>query len=158
MPKAWPGPRYEVKVRFRAPLNFVYRWCTDYTSKDARLEGEKFQRRILRRTSREVTYEDLDEMDGGWFWTRHFVRLEPPNRWRSESVGSHRAYLLDYELTPLPGNQTLLTLTARRSPYGIGGRNPPKSQWERSVQASWMSFRRFLERDFRRSRPKKATR
>ncbi|HTP54922.1 MAG TPA: hypothetical protein VML94_08220 [Thermoplasmata archaeon] len=158
MPKSWPGPRYQVRVSFRAPLDFVYRWCTDYTPGDARLEGEKFERRILRRSPREVVYEDLEELDGGWFWTRHIIRLMPPNRWHSDSIGSHRAYLLDYRLTRLGADRTQLTLTARRSPYGIGGRNPPKGQWERSVKKSWKSFGRFLERDYRKARPKRARR
>jgi hypothetical protein len=156
MPKKWPGPRYQVRAKFRAPVSFVYRWCTDYTPGDARLEGEKFQRRILRRTEREVVYEDLEDTEDGWFWSRHVVRLLPPNRWHSDSVGSHRAYSLDYRLTKLPGDQTQLTLTARRSPYGVGGKNPSKSKWVRSVAKSWKSFGRFLERDYRNSRSKRA--
>jgi len=155
LPKRWPGPRYQVKVRFDAPLNFVYGWCTDYTPNDARLEGERFERRILRRSPRQVVYEDLEEMDGGWFWTRHYVRLQPPHRWHSDTVGSHRAYLLDYTLSKLPGDRTELTLTARRSPYGVGGPNPPKIEWERSVRKSWISFRRHLEKDYRSARSKK---
>jgi hypothetical protein len=155
LPKKWPGPRYEVRVRFRAPVKFVYRWCTDYTPGDARLEGEGFRRWILRRSAREVTYEDLEETKDGWFWTRHEVRLTPPDRWHSDSIGSHRAYSLDYRLTELPGDRTQLTLTARRSPYGIGGKNPAKAQWERSVAKSWKSFGRFLERDYRKSRTRR---
>ncbi|MFY9717782.1 MAG: hypothetical protein WAK40_07630 [Thermoplasmata archaeon] len=156
MPKRWPGPRYEARVKFRAPVNFVYRWCTDYTPGDARLEGETYQRRILRRTAREVLYEDLEDSKDGWFWSRHQVRLLPPNRWHSDSIGSHRAYSLDYQLTELPGDQTQLTLVARRSPYGIGGKNPPKSQWVSSVEKSWNEFGRFIERDYLKARTKRA--
>jgi len=156
IPKRWPGPRYEVRAKFRAPLGFVYRWCTDYTPADGRFEGEEYSRRILRRTVREVVYEDLADTKEGWFWTRHVVRLLPPNRWHSDSVGSHRAYSLDYKLTKLPGDRTQLTLTARRSPYGIGGKNPPKSQWQRSVAKSWRAFGRALERDYRKARSKHA--
>lgn len=101
---------YEIRTRFRAPLDFVYRWCTDYTAQDARLEGERYERRILKRTSNEVVYEDLDDLDGGWFWSRMVFRLHPPDRWHAESVGSHRTYSLDYRLSALPNRQTLLTL------------------------------------------------
>ncbi len=152
MPRKWPGPSYEVRATFKAPLEFVYRWCTDYTPQDARLEGEKYTRRILRRTPREVIYEDLEETKQGWFWSRHVVRLLPPNRWHSDSVGSHRAYALDYRLTELPGNRTQLILKARRRPYGVGGKNPPKSEWEHSVAKSWKTFGRFLERDYQKVR------
>jgi hypothetical protein len=155
MPKRWPGPRYEVRASFRAPLDFVYRWCTDYTPNDGRYEGESYQRRILRRTAREVIYEDLEDTKEGWFWTHHVVRLLPPDRWHSDSVGSHRAYSLDYRLTKMPGDQTQLILTARRRPYGVGGKNPPRPPWERSVAKSWRAFGRVLERDYRKTRAKK---
>ncbi len=151
MGSRWPGPTYEVTRTFRAPLEFVYTWCTDYTPDDARHEGEKYERQIIRRSPREVIYEDLEGSKDGWFWTRHVVRLLPPNRWHSDSVGSHRAYSLDYRLTRLPGNRTQLILRARRRPYGIGGKNPPKAAWERSVATSWKRFARVLERDYRKS-------
>jgi hypothetical protein len=150
MPNRWPGPSYEVRVTFRAPIDFVYRWCTDYTPEDARYEKEDYTRRILRRTSREVVYEDLTDTKEGWFWSRHVVHLHPPDHWRSDTVGSHRAYALDYRLSSLPGNRTQLTLTARRRPYGIGGKNPPKTQWEPSVAKSWRNFARVLERDYKK--------
>jgi len=150
MTTRWPGPVYEVRATFDAPLKFVYRWCTDYTPRDARLEEENYERRLLRRSRTEVVYEDLEELNRGWYWTRHVVRLRPPNRWHSDSVGSHRAISLDYRLSRLPGNRTQLTLTARRRPYGIGGKNPPKSEWERSVAGSWKKFGRALERDYKR--------
>ncbi|MGC2034502.1 MAG: hypothetical protein WA761_03530 [Thermoplasmata archaeon] len=155
MPKRWPGPRYEVRAKFHAPLDFVYRWCTDYTPDDGLFEEESYQRRILRRTPREVIYEDLEDTKGGWFWSRHVVRLLPPDRWHSDSVGSHRAYSLDYTLTKIPGDWTQLILTARRRPYGVGGKNPPRAQWEGSVARSWKAFGRALERDYRRTRSKR---
>jgi len=151
-PTRWPKPTYRVVATFHAPLDFVYRWCTDYTPQDARHEGEHYVRKILRRSPRQVIYEDLEESKAGWFWTRHVVRLSPPRRWHSDSVGSHRAYSLDYVLRTLPGDRTELTLTARRRPYGIGGKNPPKAKWERSVGVSWKHFGRALERDYRKSR------
>jgi hypothetical protein len=147
----WPSPRYEVKVVFRAPVPYVFGWWTDYTPRDARLEGEDYARKIIRRSSREVVYEDLDESKEGWFWARHVVRLSPPTRWHSDSVGSHREYSLDYGLVPLPGDRTELTLRARRRPAGIWGKNPPKRQWEGSVGTNWKRFARALERDYKRS-------
>jgi len=150
MPTRWPGPSYEVRAVFRAPLDFVYRWCTNYTPDDARYEAENYTRRILRRSAREVTYEDLESTKDGWFWSRHVVRLLPPNRWHSDSVGSHRAISLDYRLSRLTGNRTQLTLKARRRPYGVGGKNPPRSEWERSVALAWKRFGRVLEREYRK--------
>ena len=156
MPRKWPGPTYVVRATFKAPLDFVYRWCTDYTPQDARHERDKYERKIIRRTSREVVYEDLYESKDGWFWSHHHVRLRPPNRWHSDTVGSHRAMSLDYTLSKLPRGRTQLTLTARRRPYGVGGRNPTKSQWEAPIAKSWRNFGRTLEKDYRKASANRA--
>ncbi len=145
-----PGPRYETRVEFDAPLDFVYRWCTDYTPEDAKAEGEDYERRIIRRTSREVVYEDLVDTKGGWRWARHVVTLAPPNRWHSESVGSHRAISLDYRLSKLPEGRTEMIMTARRRPTSIGAKNPSKSLWQRDVGRSWKLFAKALEREYRK--------
>lgn len=151
-----PTSTYEVRATFDAPLDFVYKWCTDYSSKDGRYDGEGYARLILRRSARRVIYEDLEETQLGWRWSRHVVRLSPPNRWHSESVGSHRDIALEYRLSMIPGNRTQLTLRARRRPSGIGGRNPSKTKWERSIAANWRSFGRVLERDYRRANSRRA--
>jgi hypothetical protein len=152
MPEKWPGPTYEAHAEFRAPMDFVFRWCTDYTPEDSKLEKEAYQRRILRRSPREVVYEDLDDTPDGWFWAHHVVRLHPPDRWHSDSVGSHRLYSLDYRLTPLSGNRTRLTLRARRRRYGVGGKNPSVRTWKRHTETLWKNFARELERDYRKAR------
>ena len=151
-PRRWPGPRYEVRSTLRAPLPFVFRWCTNYTPKDARYSAEKYERRILRRSDREVVFEDLYDTKEGWIWIRRRIRLLPPDRWHGDSIGSDRALSVDYQLSKLSANRTLLTIRARRRPYGIGVKNPPKTRWERSVTANWAKFGRALERDYQRSR------
>ncbi|MGA7923759.1 MAG: hypothetical protein WCA77_07275 [Thermoplasmata archaeon] len=153
MAKRWPGPTYEMRAEFRAPLDFVYRWCTDFTPQDAQSEGDDYSRRILQQSARQVVYEDLYDTKDGWRWSRHVVRLMPPNHWHSDTVGSHRAYSLDYRLSKLAGHRTQLTLRARRRPYGIGGKNPPKSTWERETGKSWKNFAAALERDYERLNP-----
>ncbi|MCI4348755.1 MAG: hypothetical protein L3J93_00840 [Thermoplasmata archaeon] len=151
MGERWPGPTYEIHATFRAPLGFVYRWCTDYRTDDARLEGETYERKILHRSRTKVVYEDLQNSKEGWWWAHHDVRLDPPDHWRSDSVGSHRAYSLDYRLSERPGDRTELVLRARRRPYGVGENNPPKGTWERNTTNLWKNFGRNLEKDYTRS-------
>src|SRR5438309_12068066 len=62
---AWPGPEYRIRVSFRAPIDFVFAWCTDYTPGDAALEKEAYERKIIERTSRSVVFEDLEESKDG---------------------------------------------------------------------------------------------
>jgi len=139
-------------------MDFVYRWCTDYTPEDARFSREGYTRRILRRSRHEVIFEDLYDTRQGWVWLRRVVRLRPPGRWHADSVGSDRRISVDYRLSRLRGNRTQLTIRARRRPYGIGVRNPPKSQWERSVARSWRNYGRALELEYKGIRPPRARR
>ena len=139
---------YRVQITFQAPLPFVYRWCTNYSTEDGRYSGEGYQRRITRRTATRVEMEDLYDTGGRWIWIHRDVRLHPPNKWHAESIGSDRALVVDYRLSRGRGDGTMLSIRASRQPFGIGRKNPPKSVWERNVTRSWASFARALEKDY----------
>jgi hypothetical protein len=143
---------YRFRAVFHAPLPFVFRWCTDYRTDDARLEHESFERRILQRTSRRVIYEDLERTRNGWSWRRHVVTLRPPDRWWSDSVGNYRDFHLEYELRELPGGRTEMRFRGRRVPAVLASPNPPVREFVRSMENSWRHFGVELERDYRRSR------
>jgi hypothetical protein len=148
-----PSRLYEIRSRFRAPLPFVFQWCTDYTPNDPQLEKEKFTRRVLERSSRRAVYEDLFETPKGWMWSHQEVTLRPPNRWHAEAAGSHRTWSLDYELRELPGGETELYLRGERRATALG-RNPPKARLERELRTSWANYAKALERDYRASQKK----
>jgi hypothetical protein len=150
--KKWPGPEYHVQVTFRAALSYAYAWCTDYSPGDAKLEGEKYDRKVIRRTRRQVTYEDLEDSPHGWYWMRYDVTLQPPNRWHMESIGTHVATIGDYLLTPLPNGGTRFEIWWRRRPGLIGFRKRSKADAERSGAIGWKRFARALDRDYRKSR------
>ncbi len=152
MARARKETDYEIRTAFDVPLEFAFRWCTDFTTDDARYESESYQRRILSRSPRRVVYEDLEDTGKGWVWSRHTVRLSPPYRWHSDSTGSHREIHLDYRLTRISDGRTRLVLTARRRPTVIGEKNPSKARWEGATRRSWAKLGRALERDFRNAR------
>src|SRR5437016_12818747 len=87
---AWPGPEYRIRVSFRAPIDFVFAWCTDYTPGDAALEKETYQRKIIERTPRAVVFEDLEESKDGWDWSRAVVSPRPPSRWHMRGIARSR--------------------------------------------------------------------
>jgi len=156
MPRISPAKIYEFRHRFHAPLPFVYAWCTDYTPHDARLEGDDYTRRIVRRTARKVVFEDLNEQPTGWTWSRMEVDLRPPNRWHAESVGSHRSWSIDYELATRSRGITELRFRGKRRATELAGKNPPKATLERNLRGMWRNFGRALERDYRSSlKPKR---
>jgi hypothetical protein len=140
---------YEIRSTFRAPLPFVYHWCTDYTPEDSKFEKEHYARKILERKARRVVYEDLEETPAGWSWSRHTVTLQPPDRWHSDSVGNYREWSLDYSLRSLSPERTELTLRAVRRPVGLGVKNPPKLAQEQYMRQAWRNFGQTLERDYR---------
>ena len=145
-----PGPELHVRAEFRAPLDYVFAWCTDYTPQDARWEKERYQRRVLDRGPRRVVFEDLDEAGGGgWWWTHYTVDLRPPRRWSADAIGSHRSVHADYELTALDPERTRLDLRWRRQPTGIESKRTSRRQVERSTARAWRNFAAALERDYR---------
>lgn len=151
MPHRGPTATYLIRTTFRAPLSYVYRWCTDYTPEDPRLEGDDYVRKIVSRKGRTVVYEDLYDRPTGWMWSHQTVTLLPPNRWHAEAMGSHRDWSNDYTLRSLPEGRTELSFVGRRRPKGLGLRNPPRADMERELRSAWKNFASALEKDYRTS-------
>ena len=148
----WPGPEYRVSVSFRAPIEFVFAWCTDYTPGDAALENEAYQRKIIERTPRAVIFEDLEESQDGWDWSRAVVSLHPPNRWHMDGIGNNRDVMADYALSRLPDGRTRLDLRWKRRPHVPDAKRRTKAEHEASSTRSWKMFASALEKDYVRSR------
>ncbi len=152
----WVGPEYRIQVIFRAPIDFAFAWCTDFSSEDGKLSGESFRRKVLERTPRRVVFEDLEETGDGWIWSREVVTLRPPNRWHMDGIGNRRDVTADYLLTSLPTGGTRLDLRWRRRPNVRGAGKLTKAQREASALRSWERFASEMERDYRRRRQRKA--
>jgi len=150
---SFPVATYEIRHTFRAPLEYAYAWCTDYTTADRKLQGESGSRQIIRKTSRTAVYEDLDETPHGWMWSRQTVTFLPPNRWHATAVGNYRTWDLEYSLRELPNGRTQFTMRGRRRSTPLGVRNPPKAVLERELQTMWRNLGRALEQDYRAGRP-----
>src|SRR3989454_5298561 len=147
----WPGPVSHIRVSSRAPIDFVFAWCTDYTPGDAALEKEAYERKIIERTSRSVVFEDLEESTDGWDWSRAVVSLRPPNRWHMNGIGNNRDVVADYVLSSLPDGRTRLDLRWKRRPHGPDAKLT-KAEREASSTRAWKRFASALEADYKRSR------
>ncbi len=148
----WVGPEYHASVSFRAPLDFVFAWCTDYTPEDGGLEKEKYERKIIERTPRRVIFEDLEETKNGWDWSRAVVSLRPPNRWHMDGPGNNRDVVADYVLSSLPDGRTRLELRWKRRPKVADAKRRTKAEREASATRAWKMFAAALERDYKRTR------
>lgn len=146
-----------MSVVLPVPLNFAYRWCTDYTAEDGKYAGEDrtihLQRKILARNRRRVVFENLYDVGDGWGWERHHVTLRPPNRWHSEGKGNQYETRLDYALTPVTVQQTCFDMTWRSRPIARkAGRRTPAKVVEAYVTQLWVLRARAMEREFREKR------
>ena len=149
--RGWTGAEYRISVSFRAPLAFAFAWCTDYTPQDASLEGESYQRKIIERTPRRIIFEDLEESEAGWDWSRDVVTLRPPNRWHMDGIGNHHDVTADYVLSPLPDGRTWLDVRWRRRPKTPDAKKRTKAEREASATRAWKRFGAAMERDYHRS-------
>ena len=147
---------YEIKQTFRAPADFAFGWCTDFTERDRKLQGEKGSRKIIRKDSHGVVYEDLTPSPNGWVWSRQTVTLKPPHRWLAVAIGNYRTWNLNYSVRDLPGGRSEFTLRGKRVATPLGGKNPPKAVLEKELHVMWRNLGRALERDYRSSLRKKS--
>jgi hypothetical protein len=148
----YPPPAYHIEMEFDAPREFAFRWCTDYRADDATKSKERFERRVLRRTGRQVVFEDMGWTPAGWIWRHTVVTLRPPGRWHADSYGSFRTGEVDYALTPLPDGRCHFSLTFRRRPTPVHPDQPTKRGLERELTQMWTNYGRALARDYRSSR------
>lgn len=148
---------YEIRPTFRAPLAFVYRWCTDFSSKDGEIDRGRWRRKIVERTRNRVVLEDLTDTPDGWEWYRTVISLRPPDGWHAELRGNVPDWILDYRLSSRSDGRTRLTIRwrIRRRRGLVHPTVPPRSGVERSMRSLWENFRRALERDYRKARGKR---
>jgi hypothetical protein len=147
-----PGPEYQIELDFDAPLDYVYEWCTDFSPEDGKLEGQKYVRRIISRTNRRVVYEDLEEEKDGYVWVHNEVTLQPPNRWRVDSFGSHRSVRADYRLSSIAPDRTMFEMRWRRLATPLAKVKMTRAQREKATRKDWEHFKRALQLDYRRSK------
>ncbi len=145
-----PGPVYRVEIDFRAPLNYVFRWLTDYRTDDAKREGERYERRVLERSRSRVVFEDLESDADGWAWARVWVTLRPPNAYHAERRGNRREWSVDYRLSSRGPAITHLSFRGRRRGL-VPEKRLSRAQRERVLDGMWQHFRRALEADYRKA-------
>lgn len=149
------GVYVEVSHDLRAPLEFAYRWCTNYRSDDLTLPNKRW---VLERAQDHVLFEDFNENNpDGFEWRRLFAELHPPDRWRVECRGNRLEGSIWYSLAPGRPGRTRLTIrgVARYLEPGTRKSIPPSrgmsSKLGGYLRQNWENFGPELERDYRRS-------
>ena len=134
--KRWPCP--EVSRAGHVPRTAPLRVCCVHrlhAPGDAKLEGEKYQRKLIRCSRRHVTLEDLDESSTAWYWARLEVDLQPPDSMASGGPWKHGPGdrgLPAYDTSGRPCRPTRLVV-AGDGPGVLEFEHRPKKQAERSI-------------------------
>lgn len=145
---------YKISQSFKAPLDFVFRWCTDFREDDAKMTGSKAKRTFLERTDKRIVWITQYKEDGKSKEGVRAVWLHAPDSWSLDTCGDQHE-LGEYKLTEKGKNKTRLDMKFQIS-YSGKNEVEERKKWEKEVGEEWEIFRRHLEDDYRESiRPKK---
>jgi len=143
-----------VSKTIRAPLPFVYDWCTDYRESGpgiGRFKGftsSKSRRKILLKNKRRVVYLVNYKSRGKSRSAVDVVTLYPPKAWHLVFTGDEDDEIGDYVLTSLGPRKTRLDMKFKEH-YKIS-RAPTQAQEVKTIHKVWNKVAFALERDYAR--------
>jgi hypothetical protein len=150
--------RVRLSLVIRAPWRYVYEWCTDYRTSDARLSKARSTFRVIRVSPRRVlrirVYPGRG-VDGGRdpAIAVDLVRLNPPDSWHLDQLDETDQQSLDYRVTGMGRTRTRLHLLSTER--WLTPDHPTKEELRAQVAATWAKFGAALEADYRAGRPAK---
>ncbi|MFI5450384.1 MAG: hypothetical protein ACHQ03_11545 [Candidatus Bathyarchaeia archaeon] len=136
----------QVSKTIRAPLRFVYDWCTDYRESDPKITGSKSKRKILLKNNHRVVYVVNYRSRGKPKSAVDVVTLYPPKAWHLDFTGDEDDEVGDYALTSLGPRKTRLDMKFEEH-YKIS-RAPTKAQDVKGTHEVWDKYVVALERDY----------
>jgi hypothetical protein len=139
---------FRVSKVIRAPLAFVYEWCTDFRESDARITGSKVKRKILLKTPRLVIYVSSYKSRGKPMVGVNIVSLHPPKRWHLDFLGDEDDETGQYRLTKLGPRKTRLDMSFTEH-YKIRGA-PTKAQDMKHTGDIWDKYVSALDSEYAR--------
>jgi hypothetical protein len=139
---------FRISKIIRAPLAFVYEWCTDFRESDSRITGSKVKRKILLKTGRLVMYTSSYRSRGKPMIGVNIVSLRPPKRWHLDFLGDEDDETGHYHLTRLGHGRTRLDMSFTEH-YRIR-RAPTKAQDMKHTNEIWDKYVSALEKEYAR--------
>jgi hypothetical protein len=143
--------KYKLSETFDAPVDYVFKWCTDFREDDNKLIGSKTQRTILEKTPERVIWRVRYKDGKGFAEGVRAVWLSPPNAWHLDTCGDGRE-VGDYKLKALGKSKTRLDMKFVVT-YDGKDEVEDRDEWEKDGQKEWKIFRKALEADFKAGKP-----
>lgn len=140
---------YKASQTFKAPLDFVFQWCTDFREDDGKMVGSKAKKTFLEKTAKRVVWVAEYKEDGKPREGVRVVWLRPPNTWKLDTCGDHRE-IGEYVLSPKGKDKTRLDMKFKIS-YDSKDDAPDKKKWEKEVAEEWQTFADYLQKDYKGS-------
>jgi hypothetical protein len=135
----------------RAPLPFVFRWCTDYRADDDRITDSIYHyqaRVVLREPSRIVRIITVPGRDRNRNTDVEIISLRPPDRWHLNKRSVTNDEIGTYRLIRKGSRVTLLEMRFRQS-WKI--RNlPDRARYRTLFHRVWDRYVEVMETEFRR--------
>jgi hypothetical protein len=142
-------PTYET-MRFqkliRAPLPFVFHWCTDYRDDDDRITDSIYQYRariLLREPRRIVRIITVPGSSRNRTTDLEIISLYPPDRWRLRKLSFTDDETGTYRLVRQSPHVTLLTMTFRRK-WKVG-KIPDRKRYRALFHQVWDRYVTVME-------------
>jgi hypothetical protein len=143
---------YRVSKTFKAPLDFVYSWCTDFQEGDLRMIGSKNRRSIHEKSGRRVIWTVEGRGLKGETDPVRAVWLRPPDAWHLEGCGDGME-TGDYRLVSLGKSRTRLDMEFTEMVFSKADLQSGK-ELVAIAKDHWEKYGKALESDFRASLPR----
>jgi hypothetical protein len=143
--------RLRFRKVIRAPLGFVYRWCTDYRDDDDTITDSIYHYRakiLLRERGRVVRLITVPGKNRNRCTDVEVIRLRPPNRWRLTKMSVTDDESGTYQLSEKGPHVTILDMRFRRS--WKTGRRPDLNNYRALFNRVWDEYVLAIEADYRR--------
>jgi hypothetical protein len=141
---------YEVSVTFDAPIDYVYKWCTDYREYDGELRHDAFKRNVVDRSNNRVVF--IDHTNPGGPDDKEKVRIITlkRNAWSMSGFDEGANITGMYKLQSLGKNKTKLKLNYTLT---FKTRRPvSKKEMAAMDTRDWNYFKAALESDYSRGK------
>jgi hypothetical protein len=137
-----------------APIRYVYDWCTDFGSDDAKLEGSSVRHRVVKVSpQRLVRVKFIRRGAKNPTMSVEVVRLSPPTAWHKDTIGEEELDSMDYKLTAMGPNKTRLSLVMVER--WMIPKFPKTADWVRASSEYWDGLVRAIEERYRSGKPAK---
>jgi len=140
---------YKVSKTFKAPLDYVFGWCTDFREDDGKMTGSKSKRTFLERTDKRIVWAVEYKEKGKAKEGIRVVWLRSPDSWTLDTCGDGRE-LGEYKLTQKDKNKTRLDMKFQIT-FNSKDEVDNRKKWEKAVTEEWDIFGRHLQDDYKES-------